>query len=86
MSGGAGAGGVMVPVVRYKVQWDLYSEVHCIMGNGHIGTPPPHINRQTDRHSENITFLQLHCRTVIRKLRLETPHRPQSISKLYTIY
>ena len=27
---------------------DLYSEIQCIMGNGHMGTP--HVNRMTDRH------------------------------------
>ena len=38
----------------------LYSEFQCIMGNSHIGTPPP-VDRQ--RHtSENITFPQLHWR------------------------
>ena len=37
-------------------EWALYSEVQCIMGNDHMGTP---VNRQTDT-TKNITFLQLH--------------------------
>ena len=44
-------------------QWQrgggLYSEVQCIMGNGHIGTP----YEQTDT-SENIIFPQLRRRVV----------------------
>ena len=35
---------------------ELYSEVHCIMGNGHMGPL-----RWTDT-TENITFPQLPCR------------------------
>ena len=27
----------------------LYSEIQCIMGNGHMG-PLPHVDRITDRH------------------------------------
>ena len=43
-------------------QGSLYSEVQCIIGNGHIGTPC----RQTDMY-ESITFLQLHWRVVMIK-------------------
>ena len=38
----------------------LYSEVECIMGNGHMVTP---VDRQTHIR-ENITFPQLHWRAV----------------------
>ena len=31
----------------------LYSEVQCIMGNGHMGSPRPPVTRQT---TENTTF------------------------------
>ena len=42
----------------------LYSEVQCIMGNGHMETPPP-VKRKTDM-SEIITFPQLHWQAVIK--------------------
>ena len=42
----------------------IHSEVQCIMDNGHIGTTPSPVNRQTDT-TENIIFLQLRWREVI---------------------
>ena len=51
---------------RFDVQWGmvLYSEVQCIMGNGHMGSTA---NGQTDTQTdtcENITFLQL-CKILL---------------------
>ena len=48
-------------------QWgSVYSEVQCIMGNGHMGTPPwTHTHKHT---CENITFPQLRWRAVTRGL------------------
>ena len=44
----------------------LHSEVQCIIGNGHMGTPTlPLVDRQTYM-SENITLPQLRWRTVKR--------------------
>ena len=55
-----------VPCLMSKVPclksrgWALYSEVQCILGNGHMGTP-----LWTDRDTcENITFLQFRWRAV----------------------
>ena len=42
---------------------DMYSEVKCIMDNGHMG-PCSLSHEQTDT-TENITFLQPHWQTVI---------------------
>ena len=42
--------------------WGLQSEVQCITGNGHMGTPFP-LNRMTDT-CKNITFQQLPWRAV----------------------
>ena len=42
-----------------RAGWALYSEVWCIMGNGHMGSP----RGQTDT-TENITFPQLRLRAV----------------------
>ena len=59
-------GGDGVSTVRSHVQGvgALYSEVQCIMGNGHMGHLPGQNDRQTDT-TENITFLQLHFRAAI---------------------
>ena len=55
---GGGAGG---PMSGERVgTW--YSEVQCIMGNGHIGLPWS-LCQQTDM-TENITFAQLRWRGV----------------------
>ena len=35
-------------------EWELYNEVQCIMGIGHIGTPL--LNRQTDRQTRQKSF------------------------------
>ena len=46
----------------------LCSEIKCIMGNGHMGTPPTTLSFWTDRQTgttENITFPQPHWRVVI---------------------
>ena len=52
MSGVPGGGG-----------WDtLYSEVQCIMNNGHMGPSP----REHTDACENITFPQLRLRAVIK--------------------
>ena len=40
-----------VPMSEGQVQEALYNEVQCIMGNGHMLTPPsPWTDRMTDRH------------------------------------
>ena len=49
----AGAGGTMSERGgAWAGAGGLYSEVPCIMGNGHIKTPllPPTFNRMKDRH------------------------------------
>ena len=57
----ARAGGVPF-LMSWKGAGALYSEVQCIMGNGHIESP----HGQTDR-DDNITFPQLRWRAVIRR-------------------
>ena len=43
---------------RLGRRWILYSEVQCIMFNGHMGHAPLPVNRQIDT-TENITFEQI---------------------------
>ena len=57
---GSGPGGGCT--VMYKVQRSLYSEVQCIMVNGHMSQLDP--CKQTDT-TENITFPQIYWRVVI---------------------
>ena len=57
---GIGLGGVPCQMFWYLGEGVLYSEVQCIMDNGHMGSPC----EQTDT-SGNITFPQLRWRTVI---------------------
>ena len=48
-----------IPVLRGPcLEGGLYSEVQYIIGNGHMGAPPPS-NRMTDT-CENMTFPELH--------------------------
>ena len=49
-------------LMSWKGAGALYSEVQCIMGNGHMESP----HGQTDSN-ENITFPQLRWRAVIRR-------------------
>ena len=58
----------------------LYSEVQCIIGNGHMRTPPPlpWTARQTDT-TENITFPQLRWREV--KIRIDYNRTKQEVLK-----
>ena len=65
----AGAGGRVSHVDCLDGGWDsegLYSEVQCIMSNGHMVII--RVDRMTDRHYENITFLKLRWRAVIKRL------------------
>ena len=49
---------------RARAGRGLYSEVQCIMGNGHMGPPPQWTESRTDM-SENIIFPQLRGRAVM---------------------
>ena len=44
----------------------LYSEVQCIMGNGHMGPLPYPVDRKMTDTTENITFPQLRWPVVIK--------------------
>ena len=52
MGVGARAGGLQVSYLGggHCCGWTLYSEVQCIMGNGHMGPPHGQTDRLMDRH------------------------------------
>ena len=57
---GGGGGREWVPGLMSRGR-DPYSEVQCIMGNGHMGPTPLPMDGQTDT-CENISIPQLHWR------------------------
>ena len=67
--GGVGARGPISHVWRW-LAW--YSEVLCIISNGHMGIPLPLVDRQIHA-SENTTFPQLRWRAVIIRGKIMIP-------------
>ena len=51
--------GVGVEGGMSDVQGALYSEVQCIMGNGHTDPPPPPVDKLTDEHKRLKTLTSL---------------------------